>query len=703
MQKSKVNAIIIYYYKVDILKKGADSVSRKNWCINEIDKACACDIADRFDIDPFAALLLVSRGITEEGELAEFFDNDAPLCDPFTLKDMDKAVERINRAIDEDEKIAVYGDYDADGVTATALLCEYLAMNGCDVVPYIPDRNGEGYGLNCNAVRGLCESGVSLIITVDNGISAHKEAEYIKELGMDLVITDHHKVGETIPEAVAVVNPHQADCLSSFKHFAGVGVAFKLVCALCGDGEQALSMFADLVTIGTVGDIVSLTGENRLIVKKGLEMLNTGSSVGIEALKNVAGVSGKTLNCSSVAFSLVPRINAIGRMGHASKALELLLCEESETAEALAKEIDSANIKRQEIEKEITLQAQKQIEENPAMLNNRVLVFSGENWHGGVIGIVAARLVQKYGKPCLVITDDGKEAKGSARSIDGFSLYECISSAKELLSHYGGHVLAAGFGMESENLPAFKKAVEDYAKTVDMPFAKIELDCRLRPEFISSDILAVIDALEPFGAGNPQPVFGLFGMSLTGIQPIGGGKHLRLTLRKGNTNLTGLLFGVTAEDFPYVQGDIIDLAVKLEKNEYMGQVKVSVYVKEIRMSRTDDLLYLKSRRLYEKILRGDRLTKKEADFALPERQQLADVFRFIRDSGGWKYDTDILCYRLGGDGSNACKVHICIDVLCELGVFRKDGESILPHNMQNKVNLEDSRLIQYLKKTGKES
>ncbi|MBQ7005141.1 MAG: single-stranded-DNA-specific exonuclease RecJ [Clostridia bacterium] len=678
-------------------------MSRKHWCINEIDKTLACSVADEFDIDPFAALLLVSRGITDGEKISDFFDNDAMLSDPFTFIDMDKAVERINRAIDCDEKIAVYGDYDADGVTATALLCEYLEMNGCDVVPYIPDRNGEGYGLNCNAVRSLCESGVSLIITVDNGISAHSEAEYIKQLGMDLVITDHHKVGETIPEAVAVVNPHRSDCPSDFKHFAGVGVAFKLVCALCGDDEQALSMFADLVTIGTVGDIVSLTGENRLIVKKGLEMLENGSSLGIEALKEIAGVSGKTLTCSSVAFSLVPRINAMGRMGHASKALELLLCDNESLARSLAKEIDFANVRRQETEREITLQAQKQIEENPEMLNNRVLIFSGENWHSGVIGIVAARLVQKYGKPCLVITDDGTEAKGSARSIDGFSLYECISSAKHLLTHYGGHVLAAGFGMESRNLDEFKKAVEDYAKTVDMPFARIELDCRLRPEFISSEILSVIDALEPFGAGNPQPVFGLFGMTLTGIQPIGSGKHLRLTLKKGTTTLTGLLFGVTQEDFPYVQGDIIDLAVKLERNEYMGQVKVSIYIKEIRMSRTDDLLYLKSRRLYEKILRGDRLSKKEADFALPERQQLADVFRFIRNSGGWKFDTDVLCYRLGGDGSNACKVLLCIDVLCELGIFRKEGESVIPDNMQNKVNLEDSSLIQYLKKSGKES
>lgn len=678
-------------------------MSRKKWCVSHTDKALACEIADAYQIDPFAALLLVSRGITDAKDIEDFFSEECELSDPFTLKDMDKAVERINLAIDSDEKIAVYGDYDADGVTATALVCEYLQMNGAYVVPYIPDRNSEGYGLNCESIKSLCEMGVSLIITVDNGISAIAEALYIKELGMDLVITDHHKVGETIPEAVAVVNPHRSDCPSQFKHFAGVGVAFKLVSALCGDGEQALSMFADLVTMGTVGDIVSLTGENRFIVKNGIRMMNEGTGAGIEALKEVAGVSEKTLTCASVAFSLVPRINAIGRTGHASRALELLLCEDYSEALAIAKEIDSANAKRQEIEKEITLQAQRQIEENPDILNKRVLIFSGENWHGGVIGIVAARLVQKYGKPCLVITDDGKEAKGSARSIDGFSLYECISSAKHLLLHYGGHVLAAGFGMKSENLEDFKKAVEDYASTVEMPFAKIDLDCRLRPDFINSDILHVMESLEPFGAGNPQPMFGLFGMSLTGIQPIGNGKHLRLSFRKGNANATGLLFGVTEKDFPYMIGDTLDLAVKLERNEYMGQVKVSIYIKEIRMSGTEDELYLKSMRLYEKIKRGGRLTEKEARFALVDRHQVANVFRFVRDCGGWKYDTDVLCYRLGGDGSNACKVHVCLDVLCELGIFRKDGESFLPDNLQKKVNLEDSALMQYLKKAGKES
>lgn len=672
-------------------------MARKKWCVLELDKDLASDISAEYDIDPFAALLLTSRGITDDEEISEFFSDEGFLSDPFEIKDMDKAVERIRLAKEKDELIAVYGDYDADGVTATALLYSYLQMNSYRAITYIPDRNDEGYGLNKKAIRSLWEKGVNLIVTVDNGISALEEAEYIKQLGMELVITDHHKVPEVIPDAVAVVDPHRPDCPSYFKQWAGVGVAFKLVCALSdGNDDECLKLFSDLAAIGTIGDIVSLTGENRAIVKHGLKSISEGTNVGIAALKRVAGVEGKQINASTVAFSIVPRINAIGRISHASEALSLLLSQEASLSEDLAQTVDKANVIRQDTEKEITLQAEKQLSENPDMLNNRVLIFSGENWHGGVIGIVAARLTQKYGKPCFVITDDGTEAKGSARSIDGFSLYDAISSCSELLTHFGGHVLAAGFGMKSENLPQFKKAIEEYAKNVQMPFAKIELDCKLRPEFINADILDVIASLEPFGAGNPQPLFGLFGMHLHSVQPIGGGKHLRLVLKRGQSTTTALLFGVTASEFPYISGDILDLAVRLERNEYMGQVKVSVYIKDIRMSGTDDEKYLKSVRLYEKIKRGDRLTASQAHFALPDRQFIGELFRFIRDSGGWQFDTDVLCYRLNDDGSNACKVLVGIDALCELGILENINGKISLKDIKQKVNLDNSELLSYL-------
>lgn len=678
-------------------------MSRKKWCVSPIDKELASDIAAEFDIDPFIALLLVSRGITDDEEIERFFSDECILSDSYELKDMDKAVDRINEAIESGEKIAVYGDYDADGVTSTALMYLYLKKLGCDVITYIPDRNCEGYGLNLKAIKSLCESGVSLIITVDNGISAFEEANYIKSLGIDLVVTDHHKASDMIPEAVAVINPHRLDCPSSYKLWCGAGVAFKLICALSENRDiDCLELFSDIVALGTIGDVVPLVGENREIVKYGLRLINEGKNKGIRALKKVSGVDEKSINAASVAFSLVPRINAIGRMSHAHKAFELLMSDDSQKAEEIAQLVDKSNQDRQEIEKKIIAQAQQQLRDNPDMLCRRVLVFVGENWHGGVIGIVAARLVQQYGKPCFVITTDGENAKGSARSIDGFSLYDAVSSAAPLLTHYGGHILAAGFSLKSENLEAFEKAMYDYAKTIEMPFATTQLDCRLRPEFINSDVLSVIAALEPFGAGNPQPIFGLYGMRLTSIQSIGSGKHLRLGIKKGECSLQALLFGVTAENFPYNTGDVVDLAVKLEKNEYMGQVRVSIYIKDIRMSGTDDERYLKSVRLYEKIKTKERITPKQAQFALVDRSYVADVYRFIKTKGGWKNDIDVLCYRLGGDGSNACKVLVCIDVLTELGIFEKKDGTVLLADTGKKVNLEDSRLLEYLRQAAQQ-
>ena len=672
-------------------------MSRKQWYVLPSDRDMAEDITEQYDIEPFLAHLLVSRGIIDDSEIEDFCFDSGELLDPYELKDMDKAVERINEALAKDEKIAIYGDYDADGVTATALLYLYFKSLGKEVVTYIPDRNSEGYGLNMSAVRSLCEMGVQLIITVDNGISAHKEAEYIRELGMDLVITDHHKATAVLPEAVAVVNPHRLDCPSTYKEYCGVGVAFKLISALSEeDGETILRRYGDIITLGTIGDVMPLIGENRRIVKMGLELINQGSNPGIRALREIGGMKDKSLSSTGVAFSIVPRINAIGRMSHAQKALSVLISPDSETAQQRAKEIDYANSERQEKEREILAEVQRQIDAEPEILNERVLIFSGKNWHGGVIGIVAARLVNKYGKPCFVITDDGENAKGSARSIEGFSLYDAVSSASEYLEHWGGHVLAAGFGMKSENTENFRRVILDYAKNTEMPFAQNIIDCRLRASAVDADILPLIDSLEPFGAGNPQPVFGLYGMNIVNVQSIGGGKHMRVTVRKGESTLTAVYFGITPDRFLYKAGDVVDLAVRLERNEFMSQVKVGIYVKDIRLSGTDDLRYLKSVRLYEKMKRREILTKKQWEYLHITRQEIAEVYKFIKKSGGWYGDTDLLCYRLGDDGAGACKILTAIDILTELGIFIKEKDGISCNDTGMKVNLENSALMTYV-------
>ncbi len=667
---------------------------RKKWCVSRIDKEKASQLAAACSLDPFAALLLVSRGITEKAQVDSFFEQETALCDPFLLRDMDKAVRRIELAVENGEKIAVYGDYDADGVTASSLLFLFLEMLGADVVCYIPDRETEGYGLNMNAIQTLFEDGVRLIVTVDNGVSALKEAERINELGMDLVVTDHHKVGSVLPKAVAVVDPHREDDDCEFEDWAGVGVAFKLVCALSGgESEDILESFADLIAIGTIADVVPLTGENREIVRRGLQKINFGENPGVKALREISSTSDRVLSANGVAFSIVPRINAIGRTERADKAFELLISQDDERAHEIACEIDVANSRRQELEQQIMLEVERKIESDPSMAFDRVLVFDGEGWHGGVIGIVAARFVDRYLRPCIVITGDGVCAKGSGRSIEGFSLYDAINSVSDLLTHFGGHPLAAGFGIASKDIPEFRRRINEYAKTVQMPFVQTRLDCRLKPQFISAELLPVIDSLEPFGAGNPQPIFGLFDMTIASIQPLKGGKHIRLNLTKDNANISALKFSTPFDTFPYRRGDCVDLAVRLEKNEYMGQTKVSVYIKDIRMAKTDDETYLRSVRLYEKIRRGESIKPEHASLARVERSFVAKVYRYIKNEGGFFGDTDILCYRLGDDGSSACRVMLAIDILCELDVLKKEEGKILLYNTEKKVDLQDSALM----------
>lgn len=673
-------------------------MGRKKWIVSKLDKDKASRIAQKHNIDPFAAVLLVSRGFVSDSAIEEFFSDEPNFCDPFDLIDMDKAVKRIERAIDRGERIVVYGDYDADGVTATSILYLFLEMLGAEVSYYIPDRSTEGYGLNKGAIKRLYDAGIDLIVTVDNGISAFAEAEYASELGLDMVITDHHKVSDKLPKACAVVDVHRPDCNISFKDWSGVGIAFKLMCALSdSDIDNILDTFSDIIAIGTIGDVVPLTGENRLLVKHGLKKLNYDAGCAAEALKASSGADKRFITSTSVAFSLVPRINAIGRMGDASLGVKLLTCDNYDECEAMAHEIESTNALRQETEREIFAQVLSQIGQNPQMLYDRVLVFDGEGWHPGVIGIVAARLVERFLKPCIVISRDGDEAKGSARSIDGFSLFEAVSACGSLLTHYGGHTLAAGFGLESKNIDAFRKAINDYAKTVDMPFASVKIDCKIRPEFISADILPIISVLEPFGAENEQPMFGLYSMTVAAVSPIGAGKHLRLTLQKKDATIYALKFGMTFEQFPFQVGDVIDLAVRIEKNEFNGVTKAAVYVREMRICGVDDDKYLFGERLYEKIMRGEHISRSEAARALPDRAFTANVFKLIRQHKGWNFDKDVLCYRLGDDGENSCKVSVSIQALCQLKILEeKDGEICLT-NTKDKVNLDDAPILKRLK------
>ncbi|MGN0520092.1 MAG: single-stranded-DNA-specific exonuclease RecJ [Candidatus Fimenecus sp.] len=674
---------------------------RKQWCLSACDKDAAAQLAESGGFDPFLALLLTARGLTDETEAEAFLSSDMDFSDPFTLIDMEKAVDRIASAVENFERIAVFGDYDADGVTSTALLYSYLVSQGANVEYRIPDRMREGYGISCTAVRELSESGVSLIVTVDNGIAALQEAALAKELGVDMVITDHHTPGEVLPDAVAVVNPHRKDCPSEFKDFAGVGVAYQLVCALEGDCESVLQSYADLLAIGTLADVVPLVGENRALVKKGIRRINAGTRPGLEALKAVAGVADRPLTASNVAFTLAPRINAAGRIGSAETALQLLLCDNEQDAAELANETDSLNKQRQAIETKISAEAIRQIEETPAVKYASVLVVSGEGWHPGVIGIVAARLTSKYGKPAVVIATDGETGKGSCRSIPGFSVYDALKSCEVLLTHFGGHPGAAGLGIQTENIPALRDALHTFTKTAGLPFAQVHLDCKLNPAYINLTLLDTLSALEPCGCDNPVPTFGLYKLTLCAVKPVGEGKHLRLTLKKGAAEITAMLFSTVLGEFPYRIGDTVDLAVQIEKNAFRGEIRPSVHIKEMRFSDTDEENYLKSMRLYEKYRHGDPLSEKETAFLTPSREFLLGVYKFMKTAGKFPFDMEVFCKRSGCPYKNAATAAVSFDVLTELQLLTQDENGAYTcTEPKQKADLSASNILKTLSKEG---
>lgn len=671
-----------------------DILSRKRWVIAQSDKERAADIAENCGIEPFAAFLLCSRGMTDEFEVESFL-YDTDLIDPFTLPDMDKACQRILEALENGEKITVFGDYDADGVTSTALLYSYLLSQGASVDYYIPDRTGEGYGMNNCAIDTLRQRNTSLIITVDNGISAVEEIAYAKTLGIDVVVTDHHRVGGVLPDAVAVVDPHREDSCCEFSEWAGVGVAFKLVSALSGDdGYEILDKYGDIIALGTVADIVSLKGENRIIVRSGVAFMNACIEdgtirKGFSALIEESG-NQQNLDATSLAFRLAPRINAAGRMGSAERALKLILTEDISEARDIAKEISDANAQRQSIEAEITEEAIEIIEKNPSIKYNRVIVVAGKDWHQGVIGIVASRLTEKYGKPCIVISENDGVGKGSGRSIDGFSLYDALSYCSELLVQYGGHVLAAGLTIDMDKIDDFIQKVNEYAKTIKQPVATLNIDCKLNPASINTEILSAIKILEPFGAENPQPLFGLYGMEIASIQPVGNGKHLRLTVRKNGCSITAIMFSVTAEEFPYNVSDKVDLAVKLSENEYMGKVKVNVQVRDIKLSDSRDDVVISAEQNYEKFCLGEEI---ENGKVCVDREFCGKVYKFIKSNNGWNYSSELLCHRLGLTDEYLLSCKIALDVLQELGtILYKDGKYILPAE-NIKTSLENSEIF----------
>ncbi len=664
----------------------------KKWIVSEFDKELAKELAEECDIDPIVALIASSRGYTDPMDLEQFI-SDEPVFSTFAeMADIIFAAEIVNAAIEDGVKIAVYGDYDCDGVTATALLYNYLKTRNADCIYYIPDRFSEGYGMNRNAVKSLADKGVKLIITVDNGISAIDEVAYAKELGLDVVITDHHLPIDALPNADAVVDPHRIDCPSAFKDVCGAEMAFRLICVMENkEPEELLPYFADILSLAIIADIMPLTMENRSIVKYGVEKLKNSPLTGISALMSVAGLEQRSINATKIAFGICPRINAAGRMGDAARAVELLCSDNMMTALGLANEIDSENALRQQTEKNILKEALSLVE-SKGLSGDRVIVCEGKNWHQGIVGIVAAKITERYGKPTILLSvDDEGNAHGSGRSIEGFHLFDAINHCCEYLEKFGGHELAAGISLKEENIVNFRKAINDYAFSGEYIAPILHIDCRLNPSALNVDLAASIKALEPFGAANSVPVFGLWGVKLERITPIGSGKHLRLLFSKGTNSFTALLFSVTPDSFSFNIGDILDLAVTVEENNFKGEIGVTVQIKAIRMNGTNDDELFSSLALWEKAKLGF-----EGDFAAicPTRQEVGAVYKFILQNNCC--EDRIKYYFI--NTLNIGKTLASLKILEELGLIIKgDGGLISAVRTNEKTNLERSNTYNLLR------
>ena len=620
---------------------------------------------------PLTAMVLAARGIENPKQAHSYLGCDTTLNDPFLMKDMDLAAGRLGLALANGEKIAVFGDYDVDGITATCLLTLFIRSLGGDCIPYIPGRLEEGYGLNSIALHQLHGEGVKLIVTVDCGITAVEEAKLCKELGMDLVITDHHECKETLPDAVAVVDPHRPDCRYPHKDLSGVGVAFKLASALCGSQEDVLASSADMVCLGTVADVMPLRGENRVFVSRGLEMLRQSRRPGLIALMAQAGCDQKELTASSVGYTLAPRINAAGRMGEIDLALDLFLTNDPEVGHDKAAALCELNKKRQSVESEIYDQVVEMLPEGELP---EAIVLADESWHQGVVGIVASRISEEYCCPTFLICLDGKHGKASSRSYGGFNLFQALSTLSPLLESYGGHELAAGFTISKDNISAFRQEICRLAReyyTQGIPRTVLEADCIVPPEMLTVSNVDSLAQLEPCGNGCPKPVLMMEGLTVDRLQGVGGGKHLRLRLRRGRTSINAIYFSVTAQTASVHQGDLVDVAFVPQINEFRDERTVQMNVLDIRPSCQAEC----SPELcgYQSIRRGE-LTSEVAEQLLPDRNTLATVWRYLASVPGGVIEESPMCLcrkivRWSAAPLSLGRMLVCLDIFADVGLL----------------------------------
>ena len=668
------------------------------WKINVPDKGITDKLIKETGLSPFICRILASRGITSRSD-AELFFNSSEFGDPLDILDMDKAVSTINEAVESGARITVYGDYDCDGVTSTYMLYSYLEALGAEVSWYIPTRD-EGYGLNIPAVELLKKQGTELIITVDNGISAKDEAKKIYELGMKLVITDHHQVPEELPRAEAVVNPHRPDDMSQYKHLAGCGVVLKLIMAMEGDTDSVLMQFADIAAIGTVGDIVRLDGENRIIVREGLRLMENTENMGLNRLLAMSGIDqGAEITSTDLAFSVCPRINAAGRYSSPKAAMELFLSSTMSAASAKASELCQLNDLRKEAEKVIITQTEEQIRRNPDLLNKRLLIVSGDDWKHGIIGIASAKLLHKYGKPNIVITKEGDTARGSARSTEDLPLYDLLDSCADKLIRFGGHTKAAGLTVSSEMLGEFIEAAYAYCdENITGPCCEtLTADMEITPDELKLQNIELIENLEPFGEGNPLPLFMLRGCVIKSKKPIKDGKYVSVGISFGGADHRAVSFGSTYDAFPYSEGDAVDILANIDVNEYNDRRNINILIKDMRLSGFRQDRYFAARTAYEDYRCG-KVESRLLARMIPEKDEQKKVYDILRGTQSLS-KAEILADRAG---VNCCKFRIILDVFRECGLAEtdvtKDSVKLLP--VKGKADFDKSRVLAGLRAGG---
>ena len=620
---------------------------------------------------PLTAMILAARGMSGPCDAHAYLDCNAPMPDPFRMKDMDLATGRVGLAMTRGEKIAVFGDYDVDGITATCLLTDFLRRHGADVISYIPARLEEGYGLNPIAIRQLSAEGVKLIVTVDCGITAVDEARLCAQLGIDLVITDHHECKECLPQAVAVVDPHRPDCGYPHKNLSGVGVAFKLASALCGSQEEVLGNYADMVCLGTVADVMLLQGENRVFVSRGLEMLKATGRPGIAALMKEAGCACDQVSASAIGFMLAPRINAAGRMGQIELAIELFLTEDTSRAETLAQQLCELNRQRQAIESQIYEEAVSML---PSDQPPEAIVLADEKWHQGVVGIVASRMAEEYCCPTFLICLDGEHGKASSRSYGGFNLFTSLTALSDLLESYGGHELAAGFTITRSRIQDFREQICHLASRFYSdagPRTILNVDCAVTAELLTVKGFDSLSALEPCGNGCPKPVLMVRNLIVDRIQMVGNGRHMRLRLRDRHHSINAIFFSSTPETASIEPGDLVDVAFNPQVNEFRGERTVQMNVLDIRPSCS--VPCSPETTGYSNMQCGN-ISAADAAKLLPDRATLGMVWRYLAAAPmPLREEPMCLCRKIvrwSGTALSLGQLLTCLDIFRDVGLLQ---------------------------------